>query len=192
MSNRLFLTAALLALATVSLPVHAVKPTPRYMPAASPNPAPVRPLGQYNRFELLPMTLNAEDRRHNTSRIGLEAMQVIFRDRVDAYTAVAALLAPEGEPTHTLVLAPKIRRIHYVTNASERLSRSIGPSAGVTRVLLEVRLTDATTGELVAAPQFYAGGGNATDAVVSQFVAYLGANLETAVGGPTGTEPVAK
>ena len=102
---------------------------------------------------------------------------------------MAAALNPDPAAARTLVIAPKLLHFHYVTNENKRISAMVGgPRAGVTRVLMEVRLTDATTGELIAAPQFYGGGGSALEDAIGGLAQYLGANLETAVGGPTGAE----
>jgi hypothetical protein len=73
--------------------------------------------------------------------------------------------------------------------------------AGSSQVLLHLKITDKQTREVIAEPQFYQranGWGGAysygsTDSDmlsrVTELVAtYLSANLETAVGGPTGAD----
>lgn len=194
--NALFAGAALVAaLVFASAPAHAAE---KYLPAVSPNPAPTQPFGQFDRIEVMPVALQPPFDKHKANQAARERIQNHFNGRITPMLSMMNSRPAKADPATTLVVEPSIVKIKFVGTGARIWA---GAMAGSSQVLMKVRITDKATGAVIAEPEFYqranAWGGaysaGSTDndmlgRITDLVAAYLGANMESAVGGPTGAE----
>jgi hypothetical protein len=194
--TKLLLLAALASsLAWVAAPAQAAD---KFLPSVTTNAAPARPFGQFDRIEVAPVALAPPFDKHNANQVALERIQGHFNSRVTPMTAMMNSRPAKADPASTLLVEPTIQKIKFVGTGARIWA---GAMAGSSQVLMKVRITDKATGAVIAEPEFYqkanAWGGaysaGSTDndmlgRITDMLAAYLGANMETAVGGPTGAE----
>jgi hypothetical protein len=158
------------------------------------NPPPAVPLETFQRFELQPIAMDAP----YAGQGGNEAAKASIQANLDL--RLQPVLAqwnatPAGTDARTLRIEPTIRHIRYISGGARFWG---GAFAGGSAVLLTVKLSDATTGEIIAEPEFYqhankmgaAWSFGATDKamlvrVASMISDYMQKNYQQAVGGST-------
>ena len=161
------------------------------------NAPPKERLDAFDRFELLPLTAA----RDKTNPKAMDSVQRNLEKEVGGWMAQKNDLPPRSTPARVLRVEPQLDGVRLVSGAGRFW---LGPFLGSSRVLLRLRLTDAATGDLIGAPEFYqhASGmsGGFTLGVmdkamlvrVTQLAAeYLGANYSNLAGGATGAEEAA-
>jgi hypothetical protein len=197
--HRCFAALAACALvATLALAPAPAQATEKYLPSVSPNAPPARPFAQFDRIEILPITLAPPFDRNKANHTALERTQAHFNGRVTPLATMMNARPPKSDPATTLVVEPTIVKVKFVGTGARIWA---GAMAGSSQVLMKLRITDKATGAVIAEPEFYqranAWGGaysaGSTDndmlgRLTDLVSAYLGANMETAVGGPTGAE----
>jgi hypothetical protein len=165
------------------------------------NPAPAMPLNAFQRFEIQPISMDAPFAGQKSNEAAKASMQANLD--LEATPVLAEWNAkPTDGAVRTLKIEPTIRHIKFISGATRFWA---GGLAGGSAVLVTVKLTDASTGEVVAEPEFYqhadkiAGAWTfgATDKAmlirVTRMIAdYLRSNYSTAVGGQTSLAPGAK
>lgn len=158
------------------------------------NPAPAMPLNAFQRFEIKPIAMDAP----YAGQSGNEAAKSSIQANLDlrAQPVLADWNAkPAGAEANTLKIEPIIRHIRFVSGGARFWG---GAMAGGSAVLMTVKLTDASTGQVIAEPEFYqhankmgaAWSFGATDKamlvrVAAMITDYLQKNYSTAVGGST-------
>ncbi|MGO1000622.1 hypothetical protein [Lysobacter sp. CA196] len=187
----------LLATAVAPLLVQARGAMVKYVEARNDdNPPPSVALKAYDRFELVPIAMDAPYAGQKSNEIARERLQANVDLRVPPILSEwnarpAATAAPR-----TLKIEPHIRHIRFISGGKRFFG---GALAGGSAILVTVKLSDAGSGEVVAEPEFYqhanawgaaysfGGTDNAMNVRVSEMIAtYLTANRDQAVGGPTG------
>lgn len=190
------LAASLIApLALTATPAHAAD---KFLPSVSTNAAPAKPFGQFDRIEVAPVALAPPFDKNKANQTALERIQGHFNSRVTPMTAMMNSRPAKSDPASTLLVEPTIQKIKFIGTGARIWA---GAMAGSSQVLMKVRITDKATGAVIAEPEFYqkanAWGGaysaGSTDndmlgRITDMLAAYLGANMETTVGGPTGAE----
>lgn len=197
MSRRIVLLLVCLLACLSASTVVAASDAPVIDPGAN-NPPPAMPLGAFQRFEVAPVAMGAPFTEYKTNLVAQERLQANLDERV------APLVAewnarPADEAPRTLRIEPQIRYVRFITGGKRFWG---GAMAGDSSMLVQLRLTDAQSGELVAAPDFYqranafgaawSFGGTDKHMVIrlSAMVAdYLRNNYDTAVGGPVAVAP---
>ena len=176
--------------ALASAPVQAA--TEKYLPSVPSNAPPAKPFGQFDRIELRPVTIQPPFDKDKPNQLAREHLQTHLDERVTPLTVTMNARPAKAEPASTLVVEPIIVKVKYFG------VRASLTAFGSSQVLMKVRITDKATGEVVAEPEFYqranGWGAYASGSTESQMLvriadlvaAYLNANMETAVGGPTG------
>jgi hypothetical protein len=172
--------------------------TEKYLPSVMPNPAPSEPLANFDRVEVTPVTLAAPFDKHNANIAARDKIQTHLDNRLSAWVLAMNTRAAKGAAPRVMVVEPVIEKIKFIGTGARIWA---GALAGSSQVLMRVRLRDKETGAVVAEPQFYqranawggaySAGGTDRDMLsrITDLVAgYLGTNLETSVGGPTGGE----
>ena len=162
------------------------------------NPAPTEAFSVFDRFEAVPATMGSPYAEQKTNVVALRDLQADLDKRLGPWLSEKNSQPAKSDPPRTLLIEPRIEKVKFIgTNA--RLWA--GAFAGSSRVLIKVRFTDKATGALVAEPEFYqhaagmAGAwsfGAADKAMLERAASlvtdYVRANLDKAVGGPTGKE----
>lgn len=159
------------------------------------NPAPSVPLDTFASFEIAPIAMDAPYAGQEANESARQRLQANLDERVGPLLAQWNDAAP-GKGT--LKIAPTVRHVKFITGGKRFFA---GAFAGGSAVLVTVTLTDASTGKVVAEPEFYSHANKlgaawsfgATDKTMlvrtAQLITdYLKANYATAVGGPTGKE----
>ena len=115
------------------------------------NPPPTIALKAFQRFELRPVAMNAPWKGKSSNDEALVGLQNNVNLRanpiVEEWNAM-----PASEQARTLVIEPEITYVHFVTGGKRFFG---GASLGDSVVVVKMRLTDATTGEVIAEPTFY-------------------------------------
>ena len=158
------------------------------------NPPPAMPLGAFQRFEITPIAMDAP----YAGQSGNEAAKRSIQANLDlrAQPVLAGWNAkPAGAEAKTLKIEPTIRHIRFISGGARFWG---GAMAGGSAVLMTVKLTDASTGQVIAEPEFYqhankmgaAWSFGATDKamlvrVAAMITDYLQKNYAAAVGGST-------
>ncbi len=158
-------------------------------PTSDTNPPPSEALGGFQNYEVSQITL-AESQDSESNQVALIKVQENWDKNVGLMLDDWGGSSTNGR---TLVIEPLITEMKFVSG-SKRFW--VGAAAGSSAVLMNVKLTDKATGDVVANPQFFqraaALGGNfsvgGTDNAmlvrISSLVAqYLGDNKVEAVGG---------
>lgn len=163
-------------------------------PKNATNPPPAKPFNQFQRFEVRPITMDAPYAGQDANEVAKGSIQANLDERI---TPVLADWngKPAGNAPHTLVIEPHIEHVKFISGGRRFWA---GAMAGGSAVLMTVKFTDATTGEVVAQPEFYqhankmgaAWSFGATDKAMLVRVAgmitnYVRNNYDTAVGGST-------
>lgn len=163
------------------------------------NPPPAEKFSDFNRFELVPVALSAEDQTYAANRKAVAKIQQDVDKTMEPVLARwNAAGRQEGGPPRTLLIEPTIGQIKYL-NATVRVWA--GALSGSSAVILNARITEKESGRLIANPLFYAraaamGGAwtfGVTDnlmllRIADRLTSYLQANYAAAVGGPTGAK----
>lgn len=163
-------------------------------PKNATNPPPAKPLDQFQRFEVRPITMDAPYSGQDANEVAKGSIQANLDERLGPVLADWNA-KPAGAAPHTLVIEPHIEHVKFISGGRRFWA---GAFAGGSAVLMTVKFTDASTGEVVAQPEFYqhankmgaAWSFGATDKAMLVRVAgmianYVRNNYDTAVGGST-------
>jgi hypothetical protein len=158
------------------------------------NPPPAMPLDAFQRFEITPIAMDAP----YAGQSGNEAAKTSIQANLDlrAQPVLADWNSkPAGAEAKILKIEPIIRHIRFISGGARFWG---GAWAGGSAVLMTVKLTDASTGQVIAEPEFYqhankmgaAWSFGATDKamlvrVSAMITDYLQKNYTAAVGGTT-------
>jgi hypothetical protein len=158
------------------------------------NPPPAMPLDAFQRFEITPIAMDAP----YAGQSGNEAAKTSIQANLDlrAQPVLADWNSkPAGAEAKTLKIEPIIRHIRFISGGARFWGGAWG---GGSAVLMTVKLTDASTGQVIAEPEFYqhankmgaAWSFGATDKamlvrVSAMITDYLQKNYTAAVGGTT-------
>jgi hypothetical protein len=120
-------------------------------PSRSDNPPPTSALSAFQRFESAPIVMGAPWAGQKGNDIAKDKLQ----DNLDL--RLKPLLAEwnakeAGETPRTLRIEPTIKHIRFITGGKRFWG---GAFAGGSSILVSVKLIDATSGEVVAEPEFY-------------------------------------
>lgn len=185
-----------LAMALHALPALAVE-EPKIADDAR-NPAPAATLNSYQRFELAPVAMGTPFTEYKGNQVALEKLQANIDERVKPLVGEWNARDP-GAQARTLRIEPQIRYIRFISGGKRFWG---GAFAGGSSILLNVKLTDAATGEVIAEPDFYqhanafgaAWSFGGTDKhmlirISAMLADYLKNNYATAVGGAVSVAP---
>jgi hypothetical protein len=160
------------------------------------NPTPAAPLNTYATYELRPLTLMKPYAGQGAN----EKAAAKIREHIDAHlvpilTAWSTAGTAAGK-SGTLVVEPVIEQIKFIGGATRFWA---GAMAGSSYVVMRLKISDSASGNVIAEPEFFQRaaamsgawtvGGQDNDMlqrIVTVATAYLTANYESAVGGPTG------
>jgi hypothetical protein len=186
---------ALLLLAGLAGPAMAEGDVVSYIePKNANNPPPGVTLNTFQRFEIQPVTMDAPYAGQEANEAPKASIQANLDLRAQPLLAQWNA-KPAGESPRTLKIEPVIRHIRFISGGKRFWG---GAFAGGSAVLMTVKLSDATTGEMIAEPEFYqhankmgaAWSFGATDKAMLVRVAamvadYLQKNYDSTVGGST-------
>jgi hypothetical protein len=178
MKNPLILIAALTVLTGC---VTSIKPT------VTMNPPPARALKEFNAFELKPLAVDE----------GIEQAEAVAKISEGLDRKINVLTtAWSKSPGATLIIEPRIRELKFVGGGKRFF---VGALAGSSAVRMTVKLTDKTSGTLIAEPEFYQRAAAYSgafsigmtdnimlDQITTVVQAYMERNYTQAVGGTTG------
>ena len=124
-------------------------------PASAPQPTKVK-LSTYSNAVLLPVTIAPAFSQSSANQkagrkineLTINQMKMIFPNLVVAEGGAPA----DAKEKKMLVIEPLIEEIKFIGGAARFWA---GAMAGSSAVLMKVTYTDAATGEVIAAPQFY-------------------------------------
>ncbi|MFC5570370.1 hypothetical protein ACFPN1_09905 [Lysobacter yangpyeongensis] len=163
-------------------------------PKNATNPAPTMRLDSFQRFEAAPIAMDPPYAGQKPNEIAKESIQANLDLRLQPVLADWNAKPVEGE-ARALKIEPTIRHVRFITGGKRFFA---GGLAGGSAVLMTVKLSDASTGEVIAEPEFYqhankmgaAWSFGATDKamlirVAAMVVNYLKANYSASVGGST-------
>jgi hypothetical protein len=156
-------------------------------PTVTSNPPPTRPLNAFGMFEIRPLTV-ADN---------VEEPDAVAKIKEVCGGKLGDLISGWNRGTgDTLVIEPHIHELKFVSGANRVLA---GAMAGSSAVRVTVRLSDKSSGALVAEPEFYqraaawgaaytfgAQDNNMLSRICTVAEEYLRRNYTQAVGGPTG------
>jgi len=158
-------------------------------PTVTSNPPPTRALSTFSMFEIRPLTI--DDSVEEPEAVA--KIRQVCGGKLD--TLIASWNRGKGD---TLVIEPRIRELKFVSGANRVFA---GAMAGSSAVRITAKLSDKSTGAVIAEPEFYqraaAWSGSFTYGAQDNdmlnricIVAedYLRRNYVQAVGGPTGSE----
>jgi hypothetical protein len=162
------------------------------------NPAPAEKFANFTQFELKKITLGAPYAGQEANERAVAKIQENVSLNADSLVKGWNAKGTAVTPTRTLVIAPAIFEIKFISGGSRFWA---GALAGSSAVILTAKITEKETGKEIANPMFYAraaamGGawtfGGTDNAmlvrIAGRLTDYLASNYETAVGGPTGAE----
>ncbi|GLQ86879.1 hypothetical protein [Dyella flagellata] len=165
-------------------------------PDVTQNPPPSERLANFQHFKLLPLTASAD------AKGNAEALQKIEGNLQTKLQPVISGWDSQGTDGRTLQIEPVVTQLKFVTTAGRIWG---GAFAGSSAVVMKLRLVDASTGKVVADPEFYQraaamggaysfGGSDVgmLDRIATVSQEYLQHNYQQAVGGPTGLAAEAK
>ncbi|MGO1069934.1 hypothetical protein [Lysobacter sp. CA199] len=160
------------------------------------NPPPSLPLKSFDRFEIVPLSMDAPYAGQKSNELARERLQANLDLRVPPILNAWNELPTTGAAPRTLKIEPQVRHIRYISGGKRFFG---GVLAGGSAILVTVKMSDAASGEVVAEPEFYqhanawgaaysfGGTDKAMNVRISEMVAaYLTQNRDEAVGGPTG------
>jgi hypothetical protein len=162
-------------------------------PTVKSNPPPTRPLRQFAHFDLMPLQASTDAQKEKDALAKIDAN---LHDKILAVTKIWDQGTPSGR---SLRIQPYVTQLKFVDGGTRFFA---GAFAGSSAVVMQLKLTDEATGEVVGQPEFYqraaAMGGawsiGGTDNGMLERIAsiaqdYLKRNYDSAVGGPTGADP---
>jgi hypothetical protein len=162
------------------------------------NPPPTDKFSSFSRFEMAPLTLVAPYAGQEANERALLKIQENVSMKMDPVLKQWNEAGSTGATARTLVITPVVTEIKFI-NATARVWA--GALSGSSAVIINVKITEKETGQLIASPIFFAraaamGGAwtfGTTDNLMLTRVAgrltdYLTANYSFAVGGPTGQD----
>jgi len=158
-------------------------------PTVSSNPPPSRALNTFGMFEIKPLTVSEK----------VEEPDAVAKIKEVCGEKLRALIASWNRGTgDTLVIEPHIHELKFVSGANRVLA---GAMAGSSAVRITAKLSDKSTGAIIAEPEFYqraaawgaaytygAQDNNMLSRICMVTEEYLRRNYTQAVGGPTGRE----
>lgn len=158
-------------------------------PTVAANPPPTRALNTFGMFEVRPLTVDD----------AVEEPDAVARIKEVCGGKLGDLVASWNRGTgDTLIMEPHIHELKFVSGANRVLA---GAMAGSSAVRITVKLTDKSTGAVVAEPEFYqraaawgaaytfgAQDNDMLSRICEVTEGYLRRNYTQAVGGPTGRE----
>ncbi len=163
-------------------------------PKSQSNPPPTMPLNAFQRFEISPIAMDAPYAGQSANEAAKSSIQANLDLRAQPVLAEWNS-KPAGADAKTLKIEPTIRHIRFVSGGARFWG---GAWAGGSAVLMTVKLTDASTGQVIAEPEFYQHANKmagkwsfgATDKamlvrVASMITDYLQKNYSAPVGGST-------
>ena len=159
-------------------------------PTVATNPPPTRPLNSFGVFEIRPMTVaDSVEEADAVAKI-----RKVCGERINAL--ISGWNRGSGE---TLVIEPHIEELKFVSGANRVLA---GAMAGSSAVRITAKLSEKSSGAIVATPEFYqraaalgaaytfgAQDNDMLERICKVTEEYLRRNYTQAVGGPTGSEP---
>lgn len=193
--------SAAMALLSLAMALHALPALAAEEPKIADdarNPAPAATLNSYQRFELAPVAMGTPFTEYKGNQVALEKLQANIDERVKPLVGEWNARDP-GAQARTLRIEPQIRYIRFISGGKRFWG---GAFAGGSSILLNVKLTDAATGEVIAEPDFYqhanafgaAWSFGGTDKhmlirISAMLADYLKNNYATAVGGAVSVAP---
>src|SRR3954453_8717952 len=193
------LGALLISVGFVSTSAYATGDVVGYIEAKQvTNPPPIAPLNTFDKFEIVPIAMVAPYAGQDANEDAKKRLQANLDEKTQPLLAQWNAADPKNSPPKTLRIEPTIRHVKFIGGAARFWT---GAAAGGSAVLITVKLSDATAGEVIAEPEFYqhankfgaAYSFGATDKNMlvretDLITEYLRANYAAAVGGPTGKE----
>jgi hypothetical protein len=159
-------------------------------PSVASNPPPTEALRQFSHFDLMPLQASSDAQAEKEALVKIDTN---LHDKILAVTKPWERLDPNGR---TLKIQPYVTQLKFVDGGTRFFA---GAFAGSSAVVMQVKLTDAATDQIVAQPEFFqraaAMGGawsiggtdnNMLERIAGVAQEYLKRNYESAVGGPTG------
>jgi uncharacterized protein YceK len=163
------------------------------------NPAPAEKFSAFTKFEMTKVKLAPGYAGQKANERALVKLQENVSQKMDPVLKGWNANGATATPVRTLVIETVVTEMKFI-NGNARFW--VGPMAGSSAVILQVKITEKETGRIIATPMFFsradAWGGTftigATDNIMLVRIAgrltdYLTANYASAVGGPTGAEP---
>jgi hypothetical protein len=115
------------------------------------NPAPTVALNTYQRFEIVPVAMDAPYAGQKGNEVAREYLQGNLDERVGAVLK-AWNEQPAGDAPRTLKIEPKLTHVRFISGGKRFFA---GGFAGKSWVYVTAKLTDAQTGAVVGEPGFY-------------------------------------
>ena len=115
------------------------------------NPAPTVPLNTYQRFEMVPVAMDAPYAGQKGNEVARDYLQGNLDERVGAVLK-AWNEQPAGDAPRTLKIEPKLTHVRFISGGKRFFA---GGFAGKSWVYVTAKLTDAQTGAVVGEPGFY-------------------------------------
>ncbi len=115
------------------------------------NPAPTVALNTYQRFEIVPVAMDAPYAGQKGNEVAREYLQGNLDERVGAVLK-AWNEQPAGDAPRTLKVEPKLTHVRFISGGKRFFA---GGLAGKSWVYVTAKLTDAQTGAVVGEPGFY-------------------------------------
>jgi hypothetical protein len=169
-----------------------------FEPQVVSNPSPAVALSSFDRFEITPFAMGAPYAGEEVNEDAKQRLQVNLDERVPPVLTEWNSKEAKASPPKTLKIEPSVTHIRFISGKKRFWT---GAFSGSSAVLVTVKLSDASTGELIAEPQFYQRAGGmggawsygATDKAIlvrtTDLISdYLKANYSSTVGGPTGKD----
>lgn len=115
------------------------------------NPAPTVTLNTYQRFEMIPVAMDAPYAGQKGNEVAREYLQGNLNDRVGAVLK-AWNDKPAGDAPRTLKIEPKMTHVRFISGGKRFFA---GGFAGKSWIYVTAKLTDTQTGAVVGEPGFY-------------------------------------
>ncbi len=115
------------------------------------NPPPSVAFNTFQRFEMLPVAMDAPYAGQKGNEVAKEYLQGNLNDRVGAVLKTWNE-QPAGDAPRTLKIEPKMAHVRFISGGKRFFG---GGFAGSSWVYMTVRVSDAQTGEVVGEPAFF-------------------------------------
>jgi hypothetical protein len=169
----------------------------RYIkPSTVQNPVPSEKFAAFERFELKRVSLDSAYAQHEANQKAAAKIQEYFDLKVSPLIKEWNRGTPQGQPSRTLLIEPRIEHIKFIGGGARFW---VGPIAGSSAVIMKVKYIDKANGKLISEPEFFqraaawsgaftvGGQDNAMLARIVTLVSdYTSRNYHEAVGGPSG------
>ena len=169
----------------------------RFKPESSYNPPPAENFSNFTAFEIMPVGIAPKYADSGANQKALAKIQehvgVNILPLLDTWNQNGA---NKGGPARTLVIAPTVTDIKFISGFARVM---VGPLAGSSAVILDVTITEKETGKVIATPEFYEVAKAQTGAwtfgaadnlmlvnIANRVTEYLIKNYPAAIGGPSG------